>query len=327
MSRKIAIAVMLLTAVEQIAPCAGDMRTEQDPQQVQQWVADLNSGQFAVRQQASRKLRDAGLVAVSPLVAAADGRQSEVTRRAVDVLDSLCESDDEQVVEAAKNALEQLVHSTHRLPAHRASVVLRGQRLRQQRAALVEILRLGGTVTSAAVDDGELVVGQLLLGHKWEAGDDGLRYLVKLGRIETLKLYGSQFTDSGLEHLTKLAGVQLLKLYATQITDDGQQRLQLALPGTLVDRRHGALLGVSGVGDAKGCRLSTVRDGTAAHRAGLEVEDVITGVNGTPIPNLETLIATIAKRRPGDRVKITFLRGDQPLERSIVLGELGEDME
>lgn len=334
MSGKIATVFMLLIAAAGLAACAaaqsppsGSDLHDTDSQDIRQWVAQLDSGEFAVRQQASRKLRDAGLPAVKPLVAAADGRQSEVTRRAVDVLDALCESDDDQVVEAAKGALQHLVHSPHRLPAHRASVVLRAQRLRQQRAALVEIQRLGGTVTAAVVEDGELVIGHLILGKKWEAGDDGLQYLAKLGRIENLKLQGSQFTDGALEHLTKLAGVQLLKLYATQISDEGQQRLQLALPGTYVDRRLGALLGVSGIGDAKGCRLITVREGTAAHRAGLLEDDVVTSVNDTPILNLEALIAAIAKERPGDRIAVKFFRGDRPMEKSIVLGEISEDME
>lgn len=323
----IVTAVLLLTA-EVGSAHGGESEpssTEQDAQGVQQWVAQLDSGQFATRQQASRRLRDAGLAAIKPLVAAADGRQSEVTRRAVDVLDSLCESDEIEVVEAARDALERLARSSHRLPAYRASVVLRGQRLRQQRAALAEIQRLGGTVSAASVEDGELVINQLVLGRKWEAGDEGLKYLVKLGRVESLKLYGSQFTDDGLEYLTKLTGVQWLRLYATQVTDEGQQRLKESLPGTLVDRRHGALLGVSGAGDAKGCRLSMVREGSAAHRAGLEIDDVITAVDNTPIPDLATLIATIARQRPGDRIKVTFLRDQQPLERDVILGELGEE--
>jgi hypothetical protein len=327
MYRTFVPAAILISAVVGSTRCLGDDPPEPAPQQVQQWVADLDDAQFAVRQAATRKLREIGLVAVQPLAAAADGRQSEVTRRAVDVLDSLCESDDIDVAAAARDALERLVHSTHRLPAHRASVVLRGQRLRQQRAALAEIQRLGATVTSAVVEDGEMVIGSLVLGRKWEAGDEGLKYLVKLGRIEQLKLYGPQFTDEGLAYLTKLGGVQTLRLYATEISDDGQRHLQASLPGTSVDRRNGALLGVSGIGDARGCRLITVKDGSAAERAGIEVDDVITAVNGVPIPDMTTLVAIIAKQRPGDRVKIGVQRGDEQLEKDIVLGELGEEME
>jgi hypothetical protein len=331
MYRTIVLAITLPAAVVASPCCAEntpvDGRQVDVAQQVQQWVADLDSGEFAVRQTASRKLREVGVIAIKPLAAAADGRQSEVTRRAVDVLDSLCESDDVDIADAARDALQSLAHSTYRLPAQRASVVLRGQRLRQQRSALIEILRLGGTVTSAVVDDGELVIGSLALGRKWEAGDEGLKYLVKLGRVEQLKLYGRQFTDEGLAHLTKLTGVQNLRLYATEISEEGQRHLEAALPGTLVDRRNGALLGVAGIGDARGCRLTTVREGSAAHRAGIEVDDVITNVNGVPTPDMTTLIATIARQQAGDRIKVKFERGNQTLEKDIVLGELTEDME
>ncbi|HVX13570.1 MAG TPA: PDZ domain-containing protein [Pirellulales bacterium] len=310
------------------AEAPSDKENAQSPAQIAQWVNDLNSDFFAVRQAASRNLREAGLAAVKPLAVAADGRQSEVTRRAIDVLDALCDLDDVELVESAREALEGLAkNSQRRLPAQRASVVLRAQRLRQQRAAMAEIQHLGGVVSYASIEDGDLVIGQIQLGNKWTAGDGGLQYLTKLGRIEQLKLYGTQFTDEGLEHLTKLTAVQSLKLYATQISDEGQARLEGALPGTQVDRRHGALLGVSGAGDIGGCRVIGVREGTAAQRYDVQVNDVITEVNGKAIPDMTALVATIAKQKPGDRIKLTLVRDGESLEKEIVLGELGEETE
>lgn len=294
---------------------------------IQRWIAELNSEVFATRQAASRKLRETGVSVIGPLAAAADGRQSEVTRRAVDVLEAFCDSDDVETAEAAREALSRLSQSKHRLPAQRAALVLKGQRLRQQRSALAQVQRLGGVVNYATIEDGELVIAQLVLGRRWEAGDEGLRYLPKLGRIEQLKLYGPQFTDAGLEHLTRLDGVQRLKLYLTQVSTEGQKRLQQALPGTEVDRRYGALLGVSGSGDAKGCQVTLVREGTAAARSGIVPHDVITHVNGEPIPDMAALVATIAKQKPGDKISLTLLRGDNEIDKEVVLGELEEDMD
>jgi hypothetical protein len=294
---------------------------------IPQWIADLNSDLFSVRQAASRSLREAGVGAVQPLAAAADGRRSEVTRRAIDVLEAFCESDDAELGQAARESLEKLTHSVNRLPAHRASQVLKRERLREQRSALAQIQRLGGMVSYAMIEEGELLVGSLVLGRRWEAGDDGLKYLTRLGRIEQLKLWGQQFSDAGLEHLSQLTGVQTLMLYTTQISDDGLGRLQAALPGTRIDLRHGALLGVSGSSDAKGCLISQVRPGTAAARAGLLLHDVITHVNGEAIPTMEALVATIARQKPGDRITVTLLRGDETLEKEITLGELDENME
>lgn len=324
----VAAAIVLLAAPAAFAGKDGpDGRQVEAAAEIQHWIADLNSDVFSTRQAASRKLRETGAMVIGPLTAAADGPQSEVTRRAVDVLEAFCDSDEVETVEAAREALDRLSQSKHRLPAQRAALVLKGQRLRQQRVALAQVQRLGGVVNYAMIDDGELVINLLVLGRRWEAGDEGLRYLPKLGRIEQLKLFGPQFTDAGLEHLTRLQGMQRLKLYLTQVSADGQKRLQQALPGTEVDRRHGALLGVSGSGDAKGCQVTLVREGTAAARAGIVPHDVITRVNGEPIPDMATLVTTIAKQKPGDKISVTLLRGDDEIDKVVVLGELEEDMD
>lgn len=325
-----AVVLLLSAAATPVLAKEGAATPEANPAVVgplPRWIDNLNSDVFSVRQAASRSLREAGAAAVQPLTAAADGRRSEVTRRAIDVLEGFCESDDADLAGAARESLERLAHSTHRLAAHRAAQALRRERLREQRAALVQIQRLGGVVSYAVIDDGELIVGSLVLGRRWEAGDEGLKYLTKLGRIELVKLYGQQFSDAGLEHLTRMTGVQTLMLYVTQISDEGLHRLRAALPGARIDLRHGALLGVTGIGDARGCLISQVRPGTAAARAGILMHDVITHVDGQAIPTMEALVAAIAKQKPGDRITVTLLRGDGPLEKEITLGELDEDME
>lgn len=325
--------VLLLGLLAGVAAGLPHASAEEQPQQpladagaIGQWIADLDHDQFAVRQSASRKLREAGLVAVEPLKAAADGKRSEVTRRAIEVLDALCDSDDAEAATAASEALKKLAQSSHRLAAHRATVVLRGQRLRRQWAALTEVQRLGGIVGSPLIEDGELVINSLTLGRKWEAGNEGLKHLSRLGRIEQLKLYGQQFSDEGVESLAAVSGVQKLMLYVTGISEDGRRRLQDALPGTQIDLRRGALLGVMGTPGA-GCRVNTVKPGSAAERAGIESDDLIVSVDGQPVPDLSALIAIIAKQKPGDRIHINLLRGDEPFEKDVVLGELGEDTE
>jgi S1-C subfamily serine protease len=103
--------------------------------------------------------------------------------------------------------------------------------------------------------------------------------------------------------------------------------LEGALPGTQVDRRYGALLGVSGAGDIAGCRVTGVREGTSAQRYGIELNDVITEVNDKAIPDMAALVATIAKQKPGDRITLTLVRDGETLEKEVVLGELGEETE
>jgi serine protease Do len=72
-------------------------------------------------------------------------------------------------------------------------------------------------------------------------------------------------------------------------------------------------------------RLAVLRDikpNSAAARVGLRVGDVVESVNGVPVNSPADLVAMIASKRVGDRVKLLVRRGGQQLEYQIVLGQL-----
>lgn len=296
---------------------------------IEQWIADLDGDRFALRQAATLHLERSGEPAVAPLAAAADGRQPEVTRRAIDVLAALSDSDEAGAAGAAREALEKLARSEHRLAANRAAVVLREQHLRQQRAAILELRNLGADLQIGGVDEGELVIGRMVLGRAWQGGEEALKLLPRVRRIDELKLYGPQFSDASLEAIVELSGVQMFRLYGTLITDAGQQRLAAAFPGALIDRRYGAKLGVKSLafGNGNGCRIDAVVAGSAAAAAGMKPDDVIVRLDDQPIADMNALIAGIAGHKPGARVRVTFRRGDEEHTREVVLGELGEQEE
>lgn len=291
---------------------------------LQNWLADLDSGRFATRQAASRHLRAAGLLAIGPLTEAAAGGKAEVARRAIDVLSELAESDSAEVAASAEQALEELRGSEQRLAAHRAAVALRMQYLRRQREAVALVRKLGGSIELASVDDDEVVIHQLLLGLDWRGDRSDLKYLDQIHRIERLKLYGPHFSDEDIAAVAKLSALQELKLYATKISDEGEQQLRSALPAAMIDRRHGALLGIKADAFVRECRIGMVTHASAAEHAGLQAGDVITKVDDTAIGDMPALIATIAQRKPGDRVAITFRRGDREETRQVVLGTIGQ---
>src|SRR5262245_25244493 len=94
--------------------------------QILRWVTALGDDQFAKREEATRKLRDAGRPAVTPLARAAVGDDPEVTRRAVEILAEISQSD---VVDAAKTAhaaLGDIAGSKHPA-ARRARVALQAR--------------------------------------------------------------------------------------------------------------------------------------------------------------------------------------------------------
>jgi putative serine protease PepD len=77
-----------------------------------------------------------------------------------------------------------------------------------------------------------------------------------------------------------------------------------------------ARLGIS-VGDSStdtgaqivdGAKIRQVNAGSAAESAGLQDGDVITKIDGQLISDSDALVATIRSYRPGDTVKVTYLR-------------------
>jgi putative serine protease PepD len=69
-----------------------------------------------------------------------------------------------------------------------------------------------------------------------------------------------------------------------------------------------------------GSKLRIVQPGTPADKAGLEVGDVITAVNGERVDSAEALVAHIREYSVGDTVKLTVLRDDKTQEISATLG-------
>ena len=69
-----------------------------------------------------------------------------------------------------------------------------------------------------------------------------------------------------------------------------------------------------------GSKLQTVQSGTPADKAGLEVGDVITAVNGERVDSAEALVAHIREYSVGDTVKLTVLRDNKTQEISATLG-------
>jgi putative serine protease PepD len=64
----------------------------------------------------------------------------------------------------------------------------------------------------------------------------------------------------------------------------------------------------SGAEVAEGAQIQEITNGSAAGSAGLEGGDVITKIDDTLITGSDSLVATIRSYRPGDEVKVTYVR-------------------
>ncbi len=88
------------------------------------WIQQLDSNQFAERNDASRKLEAAGTAALPALADAAVGDSREVTLRALDVLRKHFQQGDDATKTAAKVALEKIAGSKHVSASRRAKDIL-----------------------------------------------------------------------------------------------------------------------------------------------------------------------------------------------------------
>lgn len=79
------------------------------------------------------------------------------------------------------------------------------------------------------------------------------------------------------------------------------------------------MLGVTTEKTEQGVAIRDVSDGSAAEKAGLKEKDVITKVDDQKVTDPDDLSKEIGKHKPGDKVKITFLRDGK---EQIVTAEL-----
>lgn len=87
-----------------------------------------------------------------------------------------------------------------------------------------------------------------------------------------------------------------------------------------IERRRPAL-GVVLEDSPRGPRVDRVLENSAAAQAGLRINDVVAHLDGEAMSDRDELIEAIRQRRPGTRVKLGVLRGDETLEIEAELGE------
>jgi serine protease Do len=68
-----------------------------------------------------------------------------------------------------------------------------------------------------------------------------------------------------------------------------------------------------------GVFVMNVREDGAAAAAGVKKGDIITKINGVPVVSGADLVGQIATYRPGDKISITYRRGDKETTNSVVL--------
>ena len=107
-----------------------------------------------------------------------------------------------------------------------------------------------------------------------------------------------------------------LKVYGTV------QRAILGVQGQDVDKYidlENAKGNTPELGTVKGVYVAKITDGSAAEEAGLEQGDVITKIDEKEVGKMSELQEQIAQHKPGDKVKITYLRNKKEKAVNVTL--------
>lgn len=89
-------------------------------------------------------------------------------------------------------------------------------------------------------------------------------------------------------------------------------------PRPLTDQNR-AFLGVEPVTVENGVRIKRLEPRGSALEAGLEVNDIVTKIAGKPVTTNHELANTVRTFRPGDKISVEYIRGDEKLTVEVVL--------
>lgn len=131
---------------------------------------------------------------------------------------------------------------------------------------------------------------------------------------------------AGLLKVTDFAAALLRELgnRPTGLTfvDQPSPHAAATAPGAAQTPGYGAYLGTvpDMSGDVQGVKLSGVRAGSPAEKAGLQRDDIITRIGSMPIPDLQAMTDALRAHKPGDVVPVTVQRDGKPLTVTVTLG-------
>ncbi len=95
----------------------------------------------------------------------------------------------------------------------------------------------------------------------------------------------------------------------------------LGISGYTIDENFRRIYNVK----EQGVFIGNVESNSAAEKAGLQVSDIITAIDGTPVTKVEELSAQISKHKSGDQIVLTILRNiDQEMTVRATLTNLNE---
>lgn len=186
---------------------AGQLPPKADP--IADWIADLDSPRYRLRDRATGKLAAAGSAAARPLAQVVRKGSPEAADRALRILGTMADGPDPQAEAAARKELRKIADLDSQAAGEARSI------LGRRRAAILATFLEGGVsyqergdaVTRIDLDDASDLENVLPL-------------LNEFPEVESLSLSNPKFTGRHAAHLAGLKNLQNLNLFRSRIDDD-----------------------------------------------------------------------------------------------------------
>src|SRR5919109_1327630 len=197
----------------------------------------------------------------------------------------------------------------------RAARIARGQpRIGQLAVAIGSPFGLRDSVTAGVISGvgrtlptGEAIVDAIQTDAPVNPGNSGGPLADRLGRV------------IGINVAVRGNGDSVAFAVPIDVAMETVQRLEKGQDPAPV-----AYLGVTGTDPSTGPGGALVTDvpaDTPAGKVGIKPGDLITAIDGKRVTSMSELASEIRKRSPGDKVVLSFTRGETPHKATVVLGE------
>jgi hypothetical protein len=219
-------------AGQDVKPAAGqDVKAEerpgkasgQEPKPIGHWIGRLGSDQFAQRQQATMRLAEYGEAAVKPLVEVAESGDLELTRRVINILQTLATNQPPDELGGAWGALEAMEARGGGAAALAAKAALDDIR-KQRHAQAYDALSAAGiqigfkdvVIHARSITNQEVV----LIDKKWKGDVSLLRWLRWVDRIDYAVIEGDAVRREVLEQVVRMPSLRTIVLRDATLQDD-----------------------------------------------------------------------------------------------------------
>jgi len=285
---------------------------------IARWIAALDDNRYLAREEATQHLIAAGNAALDPLSAIANSDQPEPADRAIWILRRLSNSRDNDLGVAALEHLALLKGRPALVAKAEAelddrSIATCERRLAPLRAEIA--LRLEPVDATTVAN-----VLHVHLDSNWHGTPEDLGMLAKLPRQFYFEFDGAPFDDSIAKMFEAKQKLASIKFINAKVSPAAVDALKQKHPESIVWLRNQAMFGLGGQMHKSGVQVTDVRPGTGAAAAGIVIGDVITTIDGHPLPDFDRLTVQIAQHKPGDKIDVEIIRNEKKTKITVTLG-------